>query len=231
MSGNDDASRLAYGVLMTQSAPWPADLTRITGKQVRRYRELRGMSAERLAEAVQAAGLPYTRTQVTNLESGRRTTITIGEVLVLAQVLELPPLLLIFPVGEVDSVEVLPGRELDTWAATKWFTGEGALSNSSQDEKAWTVSAGPIHWYRRHDEYVESGTVAADLIAELATAGEPPDEQAAAGRARWAEVHRERLKLAETLLTNLRDMMRHVEMRLPALPEQLRYIDRNRDDS
>lgn len=231
MSGNDDASRLAYGVFMTQSAPWPTDLTRTIGWQVRRYRELRGMSAERLAEAVQSAGLTYTRSQVTNLESGRRTTITIGEVLVLAQVLELPPLLLIFPVGDVDSVEVVPGKELDSWAAAKWFAGEAALSDSSQDEKAWRVNGRPLDLYRQHDEAVSMGTLAAELIAQQAAAGEPGNEQAAAERARWAEVNRERLKLAEATLTNLRDMMRRVEMKLPRLPEQLRYIDRNRDDS
>lgn len=103
------------------------------------------MSAEQLAEAVTAAGLPYTRSQVTNLEAKRRANITVGEVAVLAQVLGVPPLLLIFPLDGADQIEVLPGRRAETWAAAKWFTGDSGLPG--EDPMTWTL----VRELREHD--------------------------------------------------------------------------------
>lgn len=67
---------------------------------------------------------------IANMESGRRTSVGLSELLVLARALDVPPLELAFPVGQSELVEVLPGQEVGTWAAAKWFTGGGAVSVS-----------------------------------------------------------------------------------------------------
>jgi hypothetical protein len=46
---------------------------------------------------------------------------------VLAKVLRVAPIELVFPLGQVDSVELFPGEQVPTWSAVKWFTGEGPL--------------------------------------------------------------------------------------------------------
>src|SRR6476661_87362 len=113
---------------MTQNGVWPDELTRITGRQVRRYREATGMSAQRLADTLTAMGMPYTRTQVTNLEAKRRSTITVSEILMFAAALKVAPGLLLFPVGTDEQVPILPGVNTDAWTATKIFSGEVALT-------------------------------------------------------------------------------------------------------
>jgi len=113
---------------------WPADLTRFTGTRVRQYRVERGLSADQLAQAIDAAGVRYTRAQVTNLEANRRTTITVGELLVLARVLDVPPVALLLPLGDADDeVEVLPGVRTSAWAAYQWITGEAPLGQRGTD--------------------------------------------------------------------------------------------------
>lgn len=154
---------------MTHAQSWPADLTRLIGRQVRKYREQRGMSAEQLAEAVQAIGVPYTRSQVTNLEANRRTTITLGEVLAFARVLDVPPVLLFLPIGGHEDVEILPGVEANPWAAYRWITGQGPLAErygtgdavdygvnlDHTDVGRFDDTARPISLYREHSAAIE----------------------------------------------------------------------------
>jgi transcriptional regulator with XRE-family HTH domain len=149
---------------------WPAALTRATGEQVRRFRT----SAEQLAAEVTAAGLPYTRAQVTNLEAGRRTSITIGELLVLAAVLHVPPLLLLLPIGRHAGVELLPGRVAETWQSVQWLTGERPVPGQMSDDQ-WRTAANLLGLYRDHaslvDEHsgqtrVDAGRTADQVAAE-----------------------------------------------------------------
>lgn len=133
---------------MTPTDSWPAALTRVIARQVRRYRKQRGMSADQLANAVNdLGGMPYSRAQVTNLEAGRRDTITVGEVFAFAKVFDCPPALLLAPLDE-DSVPLLPGVEAEPWAAYKWVTGESSfVLGEVQLGGAVRLSA-----YRNHDE-------------------------------------------------------------------------------
>lgn len=210
---------------MTQDPSWFTGLTEFTGRQVRRYRQLRDLSAEQLAGAVQAAGLPFTRSQVTNLEANRRTTITVGEVLVLAKVLDVPPILLVLPLGQQETVEVLPGCSIDTWAAAKWFVGEEPLPNVV-DDTAWTQAAAPVGLYRDHDRFVLEWRIAQKTAAAARRRGsrastvdeKATHEDAAKLADRTAQVH------ANTV-SDIRHRMREQELTVPTLPEELDHLD------
>lgn len=102
---------------------WPGDLTKAVGRQVRRYRSERGLSAEKLAQAVTELGYDYTRAQVTNLEAERRESLTVAELMALARCLDVPPLLLLFAPDEPE-IETLPGQRSTPSDAAAWFTGE-----------------------------------------------------------------------------------------------------------
>lgn len=153
---------------MTQERPWPAELTRATGRAIRHYREKRRLSAEQLAEAVSNLGLRYTRTQVSNLESGRRDTITVGEVIAFGAVLEVSPALLLYPIGTDNPVPILPGQTTNPWMAYQCFIGEYVLSRAVagpgassaerqilRDTPMWIPKPpdrdNPIAIYRQHD--------------------------------------------------------------------------------
>lgn len=159
------AQERLYGFLMTPSDQvWPKELTRAIASQVREYRDAADLSAQEFADAVTALGLKYTRTQVTNLESGRRDTITIGEVLAFAAVLGRPPALLLFPIGTDKLTPLLPAMLMDAWGAYRAFIGDTVIAfdadrvtkNNDPVQDAYSIQVrdrltNPIPLYREHD--------------------------------------------------------------------------------
>ena len=90
-------------------AGWEARLTQVIAVQVRRRRVRAGLSTQKLADITAKIGHPIPRSVLANLENGRREFISITELLVLAKAFDMPVLGLIFPVGDIEQVEALPG--------------------------------------------------------------------------------------------------------------------------
>ena len=92
-------------------------LSDVVAEQVKRYRERRGMSRADLAHRCRTLGMPtLTEPSLGNIETGRpgkdgkrRRAITVDEVMVLADALSVPPMLLLVPLGYASEVELLPG--------------------------------------------------------------------------------------------------------------------------
>jgi len=95
--------------------------------------------------------MPIQRSVLSNLESNRRTTITIAEILVLAAALQVPPGVLIFPAGYFNYAEVTPGRSVPAQAAVGWLAGTIRFGN---EDPAFYHSH-PFFKVRRHDEYAQ----------------------------------------------------------------------------
>jgi transcriptional regulator with XRE-family HTH domain len=132
---------------------WSTDLTMTIGRQVKRWRDVRGMSAEKLAERVRELGHPYTRSQVNNLEGDRRRqSASVSEVLAIAAVLNIPPIELLLPIGTEDAVRATPKLTIDPWTAALWFMGEQPLP--PVDDKTgydYRRAAEPVYAHRMHD--------------------------------------------------------------------------------
>ncbi|MFE6817067.1 helix-turn-helix domain-containing protein [Streptomyces sp. NPDC057677] len=111
---------------MTQQADWAARLALVTATQLRRYRELRGLSAQQLADACTRLGHPIQRSVIANFENGRRGQVSTAEVIIFAAALEISPIYLIFPSGTDEVVEGLPGVVSDPYDWSLWFCGENA---------------------------------------------------------------------------------------------------------
>jgi transcriptional regulator with XRE-family HTH domain len=108
---------------MTQD-DWSARLTARVAEALKRYRKERGMSAQEVTDACAAVGHAIPRSVIANLESGRRASLDIAELLVLAEVLGIPPVTLLFPPDSAEPVEPLPGRTMHAWHAIEWVAGE-----------------------------------------------------------------------------------------------------------
>lgn len=93
-------------------------------REIRRHRLAAGMSAQQLSDACAELGAPIPRTVISNIENGRRTNVSVAEVLVLARALGQPPGALVFPAGYVSDVEYLPGKEADPLQVMDWWSGE-----------------------------------------------------------------------------------------------------------
>lgn len=108
----------------TDGAGWPERFTAGVAGEIKRYREAKGWSFQQLADACTALGYPTLRTTLANLENGRRKSITVHEVLVIAEALGVPGVQLVFPGIPYGECEYLPGKFRSAWQALRWFTGE-----------------------------------------------------------------------------------------------------------
>lgn len=205
---------------------WPARLANRVAQEVRRHRMRRGMSAQQLADVCAQLGLPLSRSALANLESGRRPTVSLAEVLVLGKALGVPPIELVFPVGrEEQLVEVLPGKKMGAWEAVKWFSGEGPFLQRAEDG-AWYATPGDhdewqesaITDYRWHDTYVRQcldALSAAKGARKAAALAETEAEQEA--HLRHAKSEEAQYRLSRKLLHDHRVAMRRRDVIPPDL--------------
>ncbi|MFI6105803.1 helix-turn-helix domain-containing protein [Streptomyces sp. NPDC051310] len=130
---------------------WGSRLTQNIAREVRRYRQKKGLSAQQLSDRTVELGMPIQRSVLANLESGRRTTVTVAEVLVLAAALGVPPGVLIFPVGFAQHCENLPGSFPEPIWAIEWLSGRAILGEEEVEEYAES----PLGLIRTHEERME----------------------------------------------------------------------------
>ncbi len=204
-----------YSVLMTQNGDWPTRAAQLVAREVRRYREAQRpkMSMQKLADRTAELGVAIPRSVLANLESGRRETVSVAEVLVLAAALNVAPIELMCPVGFDKQTEMLPGRMMDPLDAMRWFTGEQKLelaAGAPMLRQPGTAELSATYLMKYHDELVsrlrmqkaEAAKAAADAAdaeaakrevdeevttATMAAAGaETTGDAAAADRARHA---------------------------------------------
>lgn len=127
-----------YGSRMEQT-PAPARPTSVIAARVRSLRQRHGWSADQLAERMTAAGVPWSRIIVTKLETGRRPSVSVEEMLALALVLGVAPVHLVVPTtgDEADPYEVAPGRPVAAWEAREWIRGRMPLQQLGQDARVY----------------------------------------------------------------------------------------------
>lgn len=213
--------------------------------QVRRYRLAKNWSVRQLAEECQRLGMAsLTEASVGNIERGQKAgsgakrgirRVLVEELTVLAKALEVPPILLVFPVDTAPTIEVAPGQVMPTWDALRWFTAEGPMNPDGTDRAfgpgqydpaapdqlgygKQDPATGLYEWYEPAEAAWEQSAAPVLLLRQLGgqvrhwldTAPRSDDEQR---RAMLATI---RATLAE---------MRRRGMPAPALPEGLTNIN------
>lgn len=121
-----------YCVVVTQPTPQAAGqdpVARIVARRLPVLRERHGWSAQQLADRCAEAGWPeLNRAIIANIESGRRRSISIDEVLLLAMVLDVTPVHLMDP--EPESAGLPVGNQIiEPDFARPWLAGQALLSD------------------------------------------------------------------------------------------------------
>ena len=195
------------------SQEWPARLTRVIAREITRHRKARGMSVQALSEAVEALGVTIQRPVLSNLENGRRHTISVAEWLVIAAALGIPPAQLLAPAGFEDELEVLPGVTVPTYDALLWLRGTEnlqALGRGGEDDFA--------EWLYAYEEAEHGIHDLLDLHREAQQAGLVP------GAPGYAEYRRHREAVEKRVLRDREDL-RGSGRTPPPLPSELAHLE------
>jgi transcriptional regulator with XRE-family HTH domain len=102
----------------------------LAGRRIREARKRRKWTVRDLADHCAKAGAGHiTATVITNLETRRRATreITVDELLAIAYVLEVPPVLLMSPVSQGEELEIVPGVVKGPLEGAAWIADEAAF--------------------------------------------------------------------------------------------------------
>lgn len=114
---------------MENTQDWQRALSSRIGAAIQRERKERDLSAAKLASRCAELGLPIHRVTITKIEGGR-SSFDLGELIVIAAALGVPPVALIFPAMPDGSVEVLPGEITNSDDAAEWFAGMRPLDRN-----------------------------------------------------------------------------------------------------
>lgn len=210
---------------MDQERGWAARCAATIGSCVARYRAERKLSAQQLADTCSLLGMPsISRVVITKLENGRREAVSTAELAVLAMALDVAPVLLLFPLGHTETVEVLPGLDVDPYAAIQWFGG--STSDPARPAVSQELAGGEIALWNEHLQDDGQLSIVMRTIA---------DEQALIGSATTEEQAQYQREIVERLfeytdttvkaLRRVRLNMRERGLILPQLhPETARLL-------
>lgn len=103
---------------------WDARITKDVIGAISRRRKEMGMTAQELADETARLGFEVPRNVIANWESGRRKTVTVPELIIVAEALCISPAELVFSPALGGSVTYLPEDDTFRWSAFSRFTGE-----------------------------------------------------------------------------------------------------------
>lgn len=113
---------------------WDADVTQRIAGEIKRHRGQR--SGQWLADRTKELGHAISKTAIWEIEAGKRKSISVPELLVIARALEVPPTLLLFP--------GVPDRE--TWALPNWHTSASVAAHWFAGDRAPAPITGGGDW-------------------------------------------------------------------------------------
>lgn len=202
---------------------WGAAFTARVAQAIREARKAAGLTMGDVAQGCADRGFAeITEHSLKNLELGRKSSLALADFVVLADVLDVPPITLLFPLGTSATVEALPGRATSTWNALAWFTGETPLGEPAAEGTARDI----LDRFREHGDLVAAATTSYALARERRrTASTTLDRARRATLLQRAEGYEEHAYEDAQELRAYRQRMRQRGLTPPALPDELQFVD------
>lgn len=187
-------------------------LSDIVAEQVIFRRTAAGLTRSQLAQLCAKRGYPLTYEMLANIETGRRVKdgkrrreVTVDELVMLAEVLGVAPVLLVVPVGRCSEVEILPGVQVDAWGAAEWFRGEADVPIRGGRQVADPAYRLPLKLFREHQSLLSNIRLtrarATSLKGRIDEGAASPEDVAV------LRIAEETLVVAQETLRSLRDIM------------------------
>lgn len=110
---------------------WGERLILNVAERIRNTRRAQRLSVRALADRTVELGHPVTRQALVNLEGGRKGTLSIDDLFVIAHALAVNPLYLVFdPLQMGRPLEVLPDLTVPEWEAFRWASSRPSQISS-----------------------------------------------------------------------------------------------------
>lgn len=198
-------------------------------RNIQRVRKARQLKQSDVSERLAAAGRPTLPTVVSKIERGERR-IDVDDLVAFGRALGVPPVLLLYPLGEEQDVEALAGHTVSTWEAFRWFVGEapfpGDLGTPHGEvdettglaewyENPWQEGAAPVALWREHSQRVSDWFAVPARVRRLRL---DEDEERQQRAREWERT--------EESLRQTRNTMRMRGLKPPRLPEELAELDK-----
>jgi len=183
------------------------------GGRVKHYREKAGLSQDQLAERIANHGGAIHQTTILRTERGERHA-TLSEFLLFAAALNVPPPLLLIPLGDERTVAITPKSKIHPHLALKWFVGYEFLADSDRrvagQLNEWLNNSRPLHLHNRLQEVQDTVHVAWVVL----TRAEFVDDE--------AEIKKARANLVDPLraLSDVLSQLRKEGMEPPRMPTE-----------
>lgn len=206
-----------------------APMTRVIAVQVKRLREEARMSGADVAAELVKLGIKWNRTTVAKLETLRRESVTVQELLALALVFGVPPIWLLVDAHSGNSSPLATNRPderpdiaADPWTAYLWMAGRWPLEGSS--DRWWTHINGPLEAvfsYGASVDQVRRNRRAHQLFAELLDPLDDPEASAERDRQEAERLAEQDRRALRALVANLK-VLHLAGMVLPPVPADVR---------
>lgn len=207
------SSGIMFDALMEQERRGGAEtLTGLIADRVKTLRTGARLSGSALAAEMNKRGIPWNRTTVAKLETGRRESLNVQELLALALVLDVPPVSLIADPRRDELIPVAEGVEVDPWEALLWMTGAG------------TLDLEPVHAvYQGEADLIWEGRVVVEMAGNLRRVPRfmGTEEQA---KQSLDELHRQHLETMSSALERIEMMGAKVPRMGPHIMERAREL-------
>ena len=188
------------------------------GKRLQHYRKALGLSQEQLAARVAEHGGAIHQTTIMRTERGERHA-TLNEFLLFAAALNVPPPLLLIPLGDERLVAITPKSKIHPHLALKWFVGYEFLAASDRravgNLNEFLINSRPLRLYNRLQEVQEKAHGAWSRVKRLEYVLEEGDEL------QRGELSNARADLVDAFedLAAVLFQMRKEEIQTPEMPE------------
>ncbi|OLM20850.1 MULTISPECIES: helix-turn-helix domain-containing protein [unclassified Pseudonocardia] len=185
-------------------------VTAVIARRVRTLREHARLSGADLADRMIDLGVAWNRTTVAKLETGRRSNVTVSELLALGLALDVPPILLIADPRAGEEVPVAAGTSSDAWSALLWLAGRQRIADSD------------LNNYPSSSLLIQLGADVVDALAELERWEQhvswPSAEAQERAKARDDERHRDALEKLQVAVLGLTQKSVVADGAVPTIP-------------
>lgn len=141
----------SFAKIVDMSKSWAEEQAARIAETIKALRGKR--SGQWLSDRTAEVGHRVSRTTISELENGKRKSVTTAELCVLAWALDVPPVRILYPSLPDGEVELVPGVRTQSTQAMAWFSGEVTFEPEIRPRDKDTLDQD--EWQRRVERAAE----------------------------------------------------------------------------